>query len=121
MVEGIKKAEHCGDKITIDEFGKVDLRIAQIKAVKNHPNADKLYILDVSLGKGEHDVQIVAGIRQAYTEDELIGKKIIMVRNLEPAVLRGVESEGMLLAAEFKGKIVLLTVDKDIETGAKIK
>ncbi|MDD5651115.1 MAG: methionine--tRNA ligase subunit beta [Candidatus Nanoarchaeia archaeon] len=117
----IEDAKDCGDKISIDEFLKVDLRVAKIKAVKPHPKADKLLILDVSLGKGEHDVQIVAGIKEHYKEEELIGKQIIMVRNLEPAVIRGIESQGMLLAAEFKGKVVLLGPEKEIETGAKIK
>ena len=121
MKDPIKKSEHCGDKITIEDFSKVDLRVGKIKAVKVHPKADKLLILDVSLGKGEHDIQLVAGIKEHYIEDELIGKQIIVIRNLEPAVIRGIESQGMLLAAEFKGKVVLLSVDKEIETGAKIR
>ncbi|MBU0930093.1 MAG: methionine--tRNA ligase, partial [Nanoarchaeota archaeon] len=109
MKQPIKEAEHCGDKITIEEFSKVDLRVGEIKGVKPHPKADKLYLLDVSLGKGEHEVQIIAGIKDYYSEEELIGKQIIFVRNLEPAVIRGIESQGMLLAAEFKEKVVLLT------------
>ena len=121
MKQPIKKSEHCGDKVSIEDFSKIDLRVAKIKAVKPHPSADKLLILDVSLGKGEHDVQIVAGIKGHYSEEELIGKQIIMIRNLEPAVIRGIESQGMLLAAEFKGKVVLLGPEKEIETGAKIR
>ncbi len=117
----LKIAEHCGNKITFKEFEKVDLRVGKIKAVKIHPKADKLFILDVSLGKGEHDIQLVAGIKEYYSEDELVGKQIIVVRNLEPAVIRGIESQGMLLAAEFKGKIVILCPEKEIETGAKIR
>lgn len=117
----IKKAAHCGNNISINEFAKVDLRVGKIKAVKVHPKADKLLILDVSLGKGEHDIQLVAGIKEHYSEDKLIGKQIIVVRNLEPAVIRGIESQGMLLAAEFKGKVVLLGPEKEIETGAKIR
>ncbi len=109
------------EKIKFNDFKKVDLRVGQIKAVKEHPKADKLFILDVSLGEGEHDIQLVAGLKNHYEEDELIGKKVVVVRNLEPAVLRGVESQGMLLAGVFQGKISLLTVDKDIEVGAKVE
>lgn len=121
MKKPLEESEHCGDKISIDYFQKVDLRVGKIKAIKPHPNADKLYILNVSLGKGEHDIQLVAGIRKNYKEEELMGKQIIVIRNLEPAVIRGVESQGMLLAAVFKDKIVLLSPEKDIETGAKIQ
>ncbi len=113
-------AKHCGDKISFEDFEKVDLRVGKIKSVKQHPDADKLLILMVDLGEGEHDIQLVAGIKQYYRMDELIGKQIIVVRNLEPIVIRGVESQGMLLAAEFKDKVVLLTTDKEIETGSKI-
>lgn len=109
------------EKINYDYFSKVDLRVGKITAVKDHPNADKLLILLVSLGKGEHDIQLVAGIKNHYKKEELIGKKIIVVRNLEPAVLRGVESQGMLLAAVFKDKVVLIEPEKDIETGAKVQ
>lgn len=108
------------EKISFNEFKKVDLRVGKIKAVKDHPKADKLFIINVDLGKGEHDIQLVAGLKGHYEEDELIGKKIIVVRNLEPAVIRGVESEGMLLAGEFKGKISLLTIDRDLEVGSKV-
>ncbi|MBI2499290.1 methionine--tRNA ligase subunit beta [Candidatus Woesearchaeota archaeon] len=109
------------DKISFNDFNKIDLRVGKIKAVKEHPKADKLLILDIGLGEGEHDIQLVAGLKNHYKENELLGKKIVVVRNLEPVVLRGIESQGMLLAAEFQGKISLLTVDKDIEVGAKVE
>jgi len=109
------------EKINFKEFKKIDLRIGQIKAVKVHPNADKLYILVVDLGVGEHDIQLVAGLKEAYKENELIGKKIVVVRNLEPSVIRGMESQGMLLAGVFKDKITLIQPDKDIEIGAKVE
>lgn len=121
MKKPIEESEHCGDKISIDYFQKIDLRIGKIKAIKTHPNADKLYILNVSLGKGEHDIQIVAGIKQYYKEEELIGKQIVIIRNLEPALIRGIESQGMLLAATFKDKLVLISPEKEIETGAKLE
>src|SRR3989344_2793331 len=97
---------------TIEEFQKLDLRTAKILNVEEHPNASKLYVLKISFGNEER--QIVAGIRQYYEKEELIGKTIIVVKNLEPAVLRGIKSEGMLLAAENEGKIVLLTTEKEI-------
>jgi len=109
------------EKIKFEDFEKLDLRIATIKAIKNHPDADKLYILDVEIGKCEHDIQIVAGIRGHYKEDELIGKQIVIVRNLEPAVIRGIESQGMLLAASFKDKLTLVIPEKKIQSGSKVK
>ena len=108
------------DKISFSDFKKIDLRVGKIKAVKEHPKADKLLILDINLGEGEHDIQLVAGLKNHYKESELLGKKVVVVRNLEPVVLRGIESQGMLLAAEFQDKISLLTVDKDIKEGSKI-
>jgi methionyl-tRNA synthetase len=108
------------EKISIKEWEKIDLRVGKVTAVKDHPNADKLYILLVDLGEGEHDVQIVAGIKQWYKKEELLGKNICIIKNLESVTLRGVESNGMLLAAEFKDKVVLISPEKDIETGARI-
>ena len=109
------------EKISLEDWKKIDLRVGQIKAVKQHPNADKLYILLVSLGKGEHDIQLVAGLKQYYTEKQLVNKKIVVVRNLQPTVIRGIESQAMLLAAVFKDKVVLIEPEKDIETGAKVQ
>lgn len=109
------------NKINYEEFKKLDLRVGQIKAVKIHPNADKLYILVVDLGEGEHDIQLVAGLKEHYGEDDLIGKKIVVVRNLEPSVIRGIESQGMLLAAVFNNKVSLVVPEMSIETGAKVK
>jgi len=109
------------EKISFDDWKKLDLRVGQIKGVEDHPNADKLFILLVDLGEGEHDIQLVAGLKEHYKKDELIGKKIIVVKNLQPTLIRGIESQGMLLAAVFQDKVVLLTVDKDIEVGAKVE
>jgi len=120
MVEEHGKELKAMDKISFKEFQKIDLRVGKITKIKPHPDAEKLYILLVDLGEGEHDVQLVAGLKPYYKEEELLGKQIVVVRNLEPAVLRGVESQGMLLAAEFKGKVILLSPEKEIETGAKI-
>jgi len=108
------------DKIPFSEFQKIDLRVGKITKIQTHPQADKLYILLIDLGEGEHDVQTVAGLKEHYKEDELVGKQVVVVRNLEPAVIRGVESQGMLLTAEFKDKVVLISPEEEIETGAKI-
>jgi methionyl-tRNA synthetase len=104
--------------ISIDDFGKLDLRVAEILEIDDHPNADRLYVMRVKVGDEERT--IVAGIKKHYIKEELIGKKIIIVANLEPAKLRGVESSGMLLAASDKEDVVLVTIDKDIESGTNI-
>ena len=105
--------------ITIDDVMKLDLRIADIIAAEAHPNADKLVVLQIAIG--EEKRQIVAGIRKFYTPEELVGKKIVVITNLQPVTLRGVESQGMLLAANTDEKIVLLVPDKDILSGSKVK
>jgi methionyl-tRNA synthetase len=106
------------EQISFEEWKKIDLRIAKIIDVKDHPNADRLYIIKVSLGNEERT--IVAGIKPWYKKEELIGKKIVIVANLQPKNLRGIESRGMLLAAEHENNVVLLTVDKDIKEGSKV-
>jgi methionyl-tRNA synthetase len=107
------------DNITFDDFMKLDLRVAEIKACEDVPGADRLYKLTVDLGE---ERTIVAGIKLYYTKEELLGKKIAVVVNLEPRKLRGIESHGMLLAAsaEDKSSVVLLTLDRNIANGSKI-
>lgn len=106
--------------LTIDEFARVELRVARILAAEPHPNADRLMVLEVDLG-GEQR-RIVAGIRAHYTPEELIGKSIVVVANLQPATLRGVESQGMLLAAsDDEGHLVLVAPEKPIGPGAKVR
>ncbi len=107
--------------ISIEDFLKVDLRVAVVKHAEPHPNADKLLILKIDAGDGVQDRQIVAGIRNHYKPEELIGKRIVIVNNLAPAVLRGVESQGMLLAAKDGDKVVVLTTEKDVQPGSKIQ
>jgi methionyl-tRNA synthetase len=105
--------------ITFDEFKKIDLRIAEILEAEKINKSEKLLKLLIDLGElGKR--QIVAGIAKYYEPNELIGKKIVVVANLKPAKLMGVESHGMLLAAKINEKLTLLTVDNDIEPGAKI-
>ena len=104
--------------ITIDDFRKVELKVATVKSAEFHPNADRLLVLNVDLGSEER--QICAGIRSTYTPEELVGKQIIVVANLETAKLRGVESQGMLLAASDDGRVIVLTPEKPVQAGAKI-
>jgi len=105
--------------ITIDEFRKVELKIATIKSAEPHPNADRLMVLQLDLG-GDEQRQICAGIRGHYTPEELIGKQIVLVANLETAKLRGVESQGMLLAASDNGRVIILTPEKTVQAGSKV-
>lgn len=100
---------------TIDDFKKLELRVAKIIEVNDHPNADKLYLIKVSLGDKEK--QLVAGIKLSYTKEELLGKLVIVVDNLEPAVIRGQASEGMILAVKYSAGIVVLRPDKEVELG----
>jgi len=104
--------------ITIEEFRKLDLRVATIQKAEPHPNADKLVVLWIDLGSEQR--QIVAGIRNHYAPEQLVGTQIIVVVNLESAKLRGVESQGMLLAASDSDRIVILTPEKRVTPGAKV-
>ena len=115
-----EKIEQNLDKVDIDYFKKIDLRVAKIKAVSDHPNADKLYLLVLDLGKGEHELQVLSGLKENYTKEDLLGKRVVVIRNLKHAVIRGIESQGMLLAAVFKNKVSLVEPDSDIEIGAKV-
>ncbi|MGQ3685936.1 MAG: methionine--tRNA ligase subunit beta [Candidatus Loosdrechtia sp.] len=109
------------EMISIEDFLKIDLRVAEVKHAEPHPNADKLLILKIDAGDGVADRQIVAGIRNSYKPEELVGKRIVIVNNLAPAVLRGVESQGMLLAAKDGDQVVILTTEKDIKPGSKVQ
>jgi methionyl-tRNA synthetase len=104
--------------ITLDDFNQIELKIATIKHAETHPNADRLLVLNIELGSEER--QLVAGIRGHYTVEELIGKQIVVVANIQPAMLRGVESKGMLLAARDGDSLVILSPEKRISAGAKV-
>jgi methionyl-tRNA synthetase len=104
--------------ISIDDFRKVELKIATVKSAEPHPNADRLMVLKVDLGDEER--QICAGIRNHYTPEDLIGRQIVVVANLETAKLRGMESQGMLLAASDDGRVIVLTPEKSVQPGAKV-
>lgn len=105
--------------INIEEFKKLELKIARIKEVAEHPNADKLYVITLDLG--DRTKQVVAGIKKCYTCQDLVGKLVVVVDNLEPALLRGVESQGMILAASDENTIAVLSPDKEVKLGSIVK
>jgi methionine--tRNA ligase beta chain len=106
-------------EITYDDFAKIDLRIATILAAREHPNADKLMLLKIKVG--DEEKQIVAGIRGHYSPEQLVGRQIVVINNLQDAMLRGEESQGMLLAASDAAGVVLLQPDRECEAGATVK
>jgi methionyl-tRNA synthetase len=107
-------------QITIDDFAKVELRVARVKVAEHVPKADKLLRLEVDLGTETR--QILAGIAESYEPESLIGRKVIVVANLAPRKLRGLESNGMLLAGSVEGgKAVLASFLEDVPLGAKVK
>ncbi len=105
--------------VTFEEFKKLELKVAVIKEVADHPNADRLYIITVDLG--DKTKQVVAGIRSAYQKEDLIGKQVVVVDNLESAVLRGVESQGMILAASDEEGISVITTERKVKLGSTVK
>ncbi len=104
--------------ITIDEFSQIELKVAEIISCDKVENADRLLRLKVSAGGEER--QLVAGIAAHYLPEELIGKQVIVVWNLKPAVIRGVESSGMLLAARDGETLGVLTVDRKVKNGTRV-
>lgn len=113
--ERSKKVE---EYISIDDFAKIELRVAEIIEAKDHPKADKLLILKLKVGEEER--QVVSGIKEHYKAEDLVGKKVVIVANLKPIKLRGEESKGMVLAAEKDGKLTLVSTLEDIDSGASI-
>ncbi len=107
-------------QIPYETFANLDLRVATVLAAREHPNADKLLLLQIRVGPGE-EKQIVAGIRGHYTIEALVGRQIVVVANLEEVVIRGEESNGMLLAAGDGDAVVLLQPDRECVPGATIK
>ena len=103
--------------ITIDDFAKIELKVAEIVSAEKHPNADRLLKLTV---KAPEERTIVAGIAEHFSPEELVGKKVVIVANLKPVKLRGVTSQGMLLVAKDSSGLHLLSVDPETEPGAKV-
>jgi len=105
--------------IPFNDWKKMDLRVGKILEVKDHPNADKLLVFKVDLG--DEVRTIVAGIKNYYKKEELKGRKVVVFVNLEQRELRGIKSEGMILAAVKDDKVILLQPEKDIDVGAVIQ
>ncbi len=105
--------------ISFNDWKKLDIRVGKILDVKDHPNADKLIVLKVDVGNETRN--IVAGIKEYYKKEELKGKKVVIFVNLEQKELRGIKSEGMILAAVKDDKVILIQPEKDIEVGAVIQ
>lgn len=114
----IAEKKDTSEELSIEEFAKSDLRVAEVLEAEKVPGTDKLLKMKINIGTEQR--QIVAGIAQEYPPEKVLGKKIIVVVNLKPAKIRGVESHGMLLAATDKNDLSLVTVDKDIKPGTKI-
>ena len=111
------------EKINIEDFTKADLRVGEIVSAEEHPNASKLLVLKVYFGSEIGERTIVAKLREYYRKDKLEGKKAVFIINLEPVVLRGIESNGMILAAsdDDKSKVVFIEPEQDIDAGSKIR
>jgi methionyl-tRNA synthetase len=112
-------AAAAGDRIDIAEFAKLELRAAKIIAAERIAGSKKLVKLQVDLGSEAR--QVVAGIAESYEPGALVGKTVVLVANLKPAKLMGVESNGMVLAGTLDGKAVLCTFDAEVAPGTKVK
>jgi len=114
-------AEPAGEKIGVDDFAKVDLRVGLVKFAERVKNSDKLMHMKVDIGEAEPRT-IVAGIAEAYTAEQLLNRKVVIVANLQPRKLKGIESNGMIVAASVEGgKPVLAGFHEDIPVGARLK
>ena len=105
--------------ITIEQFRGLELRVGTVKHAEPHPNADRLLVLRVDIGTEER--QVVAGIRAHYDPAALVGRQVVVVANLEPAKLRGVESQGMVLAAADGERVILVRPDDAVTAGAVVR
>ncbi|MGD2294884.1 MAG: methionine--tRNA ligase [Candidatus Aminicenantes bacterium] len=114
-----QKKEEKMDMITFDEFKKMDLRVGEIFKAEKVEGTDKLVKMEVDIGTEKRTM--VAGVADVYAPEELEGKKVIVIVNLKPAVIRGIESQGMLLAAEIEGKAIIPSFETDVPTGAKVR
>lgn len=106
----------------IEDFMKLDLRIGKIVEVEEHPTAKKpMYKVTIDLGEELGQRNVVAGIRDRYTKEELIGKQVVCVVNLEPKEIAGITSNGMILAAEDDETLTVLTTDREVKAGSRIR
>ena len=122
QAEAVPGAESVATLIDIDDFAKVDLRVGQVLSAERIPKADKLLLLKIDLGE-DQPRQVLAGIAQYYEPEKLIGRKVVVVANLKPRRLRGLESQGMVVAASYgeEGQPVLATFTEDVPNGARLK
>lgn len=104
--------------VALDEFKRLELRVAVVLDAQEIPGADRLWKLLIDVGSEKKE--IVAGIKAFYSREALLGRRIVVVNNLVPAIIRGVESNGMLLAAKSEGQLSLLTPDKELAPGSLI-
>ena len=104
--------------VSLADFKKIDLKVAKILDVQEVPGADKLWKISVDLGSEKKEV--VAGIKASYPKEALLGKSVIVVNNLAPATIRGVESQGMLLAAKDPSGLSIITLDREISPGSLV-
>lgn len=111
------------EQVEFSDWEKLDLRVGKVLKVEDIEGADKLYKLQVDLGKELGKRTLCAGIKKHYSKEDLKGKKIVVFANLKPRMLRGIESQGMLLAASEKedAKVVLISPESDVEVGSKIR
>lgn len=114
-----KNEKKADDIISIDDFAKVKLKVAEVIECEKHPDADRLLVLQVRIGKEKR--QIVSGIAQYYSAEDMVGKKVVVITNLKKTKIRGIESQGMILAAADKKNLNLVTVDKDISDGTEVR
>jgi len=105
--------------ISIEDFAKLDLRVAKVLEAEKVEGADKLLKLKLELGSEVR--QVVSGIAKYYSPEELVGKFVVLVANLKPVKIRGIESQGMILAASNDKELALVTLDRMIESGEKVK
>lgn len=119
MTDAILPAPGAPTLLTIDDFKKTQLVAAKVLEVAEHPQADRLWVVKLDMGNGVTK-QIVAGVRANYSKEELTGKTVIIVNNLKPSVIRGVESNGMMLCAKSADKFTILTVDRDVPPGSTV-
>ena len=107
--------------LEFETFMEVELRVGRISSVEDHPNADRLYVVKLDDGSSEERT-ICAGIKEFYSPEDLLNKSVVFVANLKPRPLRGVVSQGMMLAADDgKGAVKLVTIDGEIATGSLVR
>ena len=107
-------------ELTIEEFRRLVLKVGVVTAAEDHPNADRLLVLTVDIGDGAPR-KLVAGIKGSYQASDVVGKRVVVVANLKPAILRGVQSGGMVLAASDGASITLLAPERPMPPGSPVK